>query len=73
MSRAHGRNSQNFLSKILKIFVTYSCFYTVVFWNKPINCNNYNNNYKLLTISALINDLNANNQDIVGLKAKNLP
>ncbi len=51
-------NSQNFYSKIIYIFVTSSCFYKVVSWNKAL----------IRDFITLITESTANNHDIWRLK-----
>ncbi len=62
------RNSQNFLSKIPKIFETASCFYIAVSWNRAL-INQFNcSYYQYVVISTLKNVLIAKNQVILRLK-----
>ncbi len=63
-----GRNSQKFLRKILKIFVTFSCFYKILSWSRTLPYDSYNIHFQRLLISTLRNDLTENNQDILRLK-----
>ncbi len=49
------------LSKIIKIFVTSSWFYTVVSWIKALICDFNSINYQNLIILAVESDLNTKN------------
>ncbi len=54
-----------------EFFVASSCFHPVFSWNKALIWDFNSSHCQLFIISALGNDLTANNQDILRLKAGN--